>query len=133
MTIEDFRASFPHFTEDIAPDARVRFFLALAEKQLPPERWGDLLDDGIALLTAHNLSLEAEIVKDKTGAGAIAAAAGPVTSESKTVGSMSKSVSRSGAAGQGTSLAGAGNYNATIYGQQFWQLAQIVGAGGIVA
>lgn len=133
MDIEAFRQAFPHFTEQNAPAARLRFFLALAKKQLPPERWGDLLDDGIALLTAHNLSLEAEIVKDKTGAGAIAAAAGPVTSESKTVGSMSKSVSRSGAAAQGTSLVGAGNYNATIYGQQFWQLAQIVGAGGFVA
>lgn len=133
MDVAGFREAFPQFTEDAAPDARVRFFLALAERLLPPERWGDLLDDGISLYAAHNLTLEAEIKKDKTGAGAISAAAGPVTGESKTVGSMSKSVTRAGAAGQGTSLLNAGSYNSTVYGQQFWQLVQIVGAGGFVA
>lgn len=133
MDISAFREAFPQFTPEIAPDARVRFFLALAKKLLPADRWEELLEDGIALFIAHNLTLEAEIGKDKTGAGAINAAAGPVVSESKTVGSMSKSVTRAGSSGQGTSLTNAGQYNATVYGQQFWQLVQIVGAGGLVA
>lgn len=131
MDVISFREAFPHFAE--SPDARVKFFIALAERLLPPAKWGDLLDDGIMLYVAHNLTLEAEIAKDKTGAGAISVAAGPITGESKTVGSMSKSITRAGASSQGTSLLNAGAYNLTSYGQQFWQLVQIVGAGGFVA
>ena len=32
-----------------------------------------------------------------------------------------------------SALVNAGQYNNTIYGQQLWQLMQIVGAGGLVA
>ena len=131
MDVASFREAFPNFAE--SADARVKFFIALAERLLPSARWGDLREDGIALYVAHNLTLEAEISKDKSGAGAINVAAGPVTGESKTVGSMSKSVTRAGASAQGTSLLNAGAYNSTVYGQQFWQLVLIVGAGGFVA
>lgn len=132
MDIAAFRAAFPQFTDTLVPDARVRFHLTVAGKLLPAARWGDLLTEGTGLYVAHMLTLELAARKSADGTGGAEAAAGPVTAETKTVGSMSRSVTRAGAAAQGTALANAGQYNATIYGQQFWQLVQAVGAGGMV-
>lgn len=133
MDVDGFRADFPQFTPELVPDARIRFHLAVAGKLLPAARWGDLLAEGMGMYVAHQLTLELEALKSADGTGGINAAAGPVTGETRTVGSVSHSVTRGGAAAQGTALANAGQYNATVYGQQFWQLAQIVGAGGMVA
>ena len=133
MDIAAFRASFPQFTAVLVPDARVQFHLTVAGKLLPAKRWEDLLDHGLGLYVAHHLTLELEALKVQDGTGGIDAAAGAVTSETKTVGSMSHAVTRAGASGQGSALVNAGQYNNTIYGQQLWQLMQIVGAGGLVA
>lgn len=133
MDVTAFREAFPQFTPELAPDARVVFHLRVADKLLSATRWGELRDEGLGLYAAHMLTLELEAAKDKSGTGGINAAAGPVTGETKTVGSLSHSTTRAGAAAQGNTLAGAGQYNLTSYGQQFWQLVQIVGAGGMVA
>lgn len=122
VSVQDFREAFPAFGD--AADARVGFWLKLASKQLNAARWGDLLPEGTCLFVAHNLELEREAAK----VGASAAAAGPVVSESQAVGGVSLSESRAGTAATGN--LGAGHYNLTIYGQQYWQLAQIVGMGG---
>lgn len=127
-----FREAFPQFSPDLVPDGRVAFHLRVAGKLLPAARWGDLLEEGQGLYTAHQITLELEADKDAAGTGGINAAAGPVTSETKTVGGLSHSTTRTGAAAQGNALAGAGQYNLTTYGQQFWALVQIVGAGGMV-
>lgn len=133
MDIAAFRDSFPQFSAELVPDARVQFHLTVAGKLLPAKRWDDLLDQGLGLYVAHQLTLELEVRKAQGGTGGIDAAAGPVTAETKTVGSMSHAVTRAGASGQGSALVNAGQYNNTIYGQQLWQLMQIVGAGGLVA
>ena len=67
--------------------------------------------------------------KAADGTGGMDAAAGPVTSQTKTVGSVSKSESRGGAAASGSANVNAGHWNDTVYGKQWWQLAMIVGAG----
>lgn len=128
MDVAGFREAFPTFTVELHPDVRVAFWLRMAGLRLPSERWGDMLDDGVALFVAHNLTLEALASKAKDGTGGADAAAGPVASESKTVGPVSSS---KGYAGASTAKEGAGNYNATIYGQQFHDLMMIVGAGGM--
>ncbi|WP_298032543.1 DUF4054 domain-containing protein [uncultured Desulfovibrio sp.] len=133
MDVDGFRADFPQFIPELVPDARIRFHLVVAGKLLPAARWGELLDEGVGLYVAHQLTLELEARKSTDGTGGINAAAGPVTGETKTVGSVSHSITRGGATAQGGALANAGQYNATVYGQQFWQLVQIVGAGGMVA
>lgn len=133
MDVAAFREAFPQFGPDLVPDARIAFHLRVGDKLLSPTRWGDLRDEGLGLYVAHQITLELEAAKDKTGAGGINAAAGPVTSETKTVGGLSHAVTRAGAAAQGAALANAGQYNSTVYGQQYWQLVQIVGAGGMVA
>jgi hypothetical protein len=132
--VQDFRDAFPDFGADLFPDSRVAFHLTLARKQLNPARWEDLLDNGYALFIAHYLTLEAEATRKKDGTGGFTAASGPVVgaSESKTVGGVSKSVSENRAGPAATARSGAGQWNLTIYGQQFWDLVQIVGAGGTV-
>ncbi len=132
MDVAAFRTAFPQFTPDLAPDARVRFHLAVAGKLLPAARWGELLNEGLGLYVAHQLTLELEAGKAGDGTGGISVAAGPVTGETKTVGGMSHAVTRAGAAAQGSALTDAGQYNGTVYGQQFWQFARIIGAGGCV-
>lgn len=132
MDVAAFRIAFPQFTPDLAPDARVRFHLTVAGKLLPAARWGELLDEGMGLYAAHQITLELEAGKAGDGTGGIDAAAGPVTGETKTVGGMSHAVTRAGAAAQGSALTDAGQYNGTVYGQQFWQLVRIIGAGGCV-
>lgn len=131
VSVGAFREAFPQFTENLFPDGRVTFWLSLAGKQLPAERWSDLLPEGRALFAAHHLTLERAALQNADGTGGLDAAAGPVTAQSKTVGGVSLSETRAGAAGAATADASAGGYNATIYGQQFWKLAMMIGMGGL--
>jgi hypothetical protein len=130
LTVQEFREAFPQFTDELFPDARVRFALTLAGKSMSVERWGELLPEGMGLRVAHYLTLEREAAKGKDGTGGINAASGAVVSSSKTVGGVSKSETRAGGASSGDSAAG--QWNLTIYGQQYWQLVQLVGVGGAV-
>ena len=58
MDIAAFRDSFPQFSAELVPDARVQFHLTVAGKLLPAKRWDDLLDQGLGLYVAHQLTLE---------------------------------------------------------------------------
>ncbi len=128
MDVASFRAAYPAFTPEIASEERVAFHLRVAGKRLPPDRWGDMLEDGMGLYVAHKLTLEARANKSTDGTGAMDAAAGLLANESKTVGSVS--VSR-GYASPAAANAKMGGFAATTYGQDFWELMMIVGAGGI--
>ncbi len=90
-------------------------YLDLAAKVLPAERWADYLDLGTELFVAHNLTLDGQRAKPLSGL---------VTG--KTVGSASVSYD-----GASVTLNGAGPWNATGYGARFWQLAYMIGAGGV--
>ena len=115
MVIADFRAAFPYFTEAAFPDASVIFWSTLAEKQMSECRWGDLYIQGVMLYTAHELKLSL------LGGGA-SSSSGVVTS--KKVGDVSVNYDVSFGIN-----ANAGLWNRTIYGQQYWQLMQMVGMG----
>jgi hypothetical protein len=128
MDVAGFRAAYPAFTQELHPDTRVAFHLRVAGMRLSPERWDAMLDDGTGLFVAHYLTLEARANQAKNGTGGMDAAAGTLASESKTVGPVSKSRAYTSAA---TAKPGEGHWNATIYGQQFRELANIVGMGGV--
>lgn len=128
--VQGFREAFPYFTEERFSDARLSFWLKFAMKQLPEKRWEELWDEGCYLFMAHYLSLEALAGKSAAGTGGVEAAAGAVVSSSKSVGGVSKSESRAGAAATGDQAAG--QWNDSIYGRQLWQLICIIGAGGTV-
>ncbi|GFM37996.1 DUF4054 domain-containing protein [Desulfovibrio psychrotolerans] len=130
ITVAEFRASFPQFGEEQFPDGRVTFWIGLAAKQLAEDRWDELWPEGVCLYAAHHLTLERAATLSSDGTGGMQAAAGAVVSKSKSVGSVSTSESRAGAAATGSPEAG--HWNDTIYGKQYWQLAKLVGAGGLV-
>lgn len=131
MTPAAFRAVMTAFADPgLFPDPQVQFWLDQAEKQLPATRWGDLLDMGVMLLTAHRLTLAAAAAKAADGTGGMDAAQGGIVSEAKTVGGINKSIGRAGAAATGD--VNAGQYNDTSYGKQYWALVQSVGVGGMV-
>ena len=125
LDVLKFRTDFPEFSDITAfPDAQINFWLSLSEKMLNGSRWGDFLDYGRELFTAHNLALQSEsIISSKEGA-IPGASTGVTTSESVDKVSVSYD--------QNAGLEpGAGHWNLTVYGKQFIRLSRMVGAGGI--
>lgn len=131
VSVQGFREARPQFTEELFPDGRVDFYLKIAVKRLVPHRWDDLLEEGCYLYAAHYLTLEAEANKESDGTGGLDAAAGAITSESKAVGGVSISQGRTGTSIASMAAEGAGSYANTIYGQQYWDLVQVIGAGAL--
>ena len=124
-TIAQFRTDFPEFGNSTTfPDAQVQFYLNLAEARLSMERWADLWTYGVELYTAHNLSLAQQRLGVAASGGQIGATTGIATS--KAVGSVSKTMDL----GVATTV-GAGTYNLTTYGAEFYQLVEQVGIGGM--
>lgn len=124
VTVATFREQFPEFGDATAyPDAQVQFQISYASKQLNPERWGDLLDEGTSLIAAHNLALSRISARSGVGGGIPGAASGLATSKSVGGASVSYDVSVG-------SVEGFGPYNLTLYGRQYAYLMSTLGAGG---
>lgn len=123
MDAATFRADFPEFA-DLAkfPDGSVNFWLTLAGKLLRPDRWADVLDQGLELFVAHNLALAAFANPSKVGAiGGVFS--GMVSA--KTVDKLS--VTYDTTVGLDPK---AGVWNLTTYGRLFYTLMQMAGMGG---
>ena len=125
MNIATFRQRFPEFSSEINyPDAQIQFWLDYSLVLLPADRWQDQIEYGTGLLTAHHLVIgrKNQLAADAGGVG------GGVTGvqTSKSVDKVSASYD----AGAVT-IEGAGFWNMSSYGIQFYQLAQMIGAGGI--
>lgn len=115
-----FRTDFPEFADTAKyPDSMVNFWLNLAGVMLNAARWADLLDFGTELFVAHQLVLASRNLK--TAGGSVA----PVSSKSVDKVTVSYDTSA-------VKLDNAGHWAATNYGQQFWQLAMMAGAGGVL-
>jgi hypothetical protein len=112
------RALYPAFGDLVAyPPDMLDALIALALARLDPNRWGNLLDEGVSLFVAHRLSLGGPV----GGSGGSASGA-PVSS--KSVGGVSIAYNwEAGAMDRG------GGYNLTGYGREFLQLARMVGMG----
>ena len=119
ITAVQFRLDFPEFADVVKyTPAMVEFWLRLAAVRLSEKRWVDMLDFGTELFVAHNLVVATRNLKT---AGAQMA---PISS--KTVDKVSVSYDTSA-----ITDANAGYWSSTGYGQQFWQLLQMAGAGGV--
>lgn len=125
VTIASFRENFPEFADTAKySDTQVTFWLGYATRLLySVDRWSDMLDDGIQLVMAHQLTLAARNAAAAVAGGAPGAVQGAAAS--KAVGGVS--VSYDTTAGL---LQDGGYWNLTTYGIQFWQLAMLVGTGG---
>lgn len=121
MDAATFKTIFPEL--NTTAGATITFFITVGEGLLSEERWGDQLDYGLALFTAHHVAI-ANKDQASAAAGATPGAVGGVVT-SKSVDKVS--VSYDGTLG---SYEGAGFWNQTNYGVRFFQLARMVGAGG---
>lgn len=120
-----FRSDLPEFSDGAKyTSGSVNFWLAVAQQLNNPARWGTLLPVGIELLAAHYMLGEAQALATANAGGFPGLATGPVGSKSVSQVSISYAV-------QAALEDGAGSYNATIYGQRWWHLAQLIGAGPI--
>lgn len=125
MTPATFRTNFPEFanTSDY-PDGQVQFWITMAGTMLNADAWGDALDLGTQLYTAHHLAIGIRDQKSVAAGGVPGTVNGPQTS--KAVDKVSASYDTSA-----MTYEGAGFWNGTTYGIQFFQLARMVGAGGV--
>lgn len=116
MDAATFRAATaPAFDDLIAfPPEAVDYWLGVAATRLPALIWGDNLSEGLVLFTAHRLALGRQAASSASGA--------PVSS--KSVGGVSIAYNWEAA-----TVEGAGAYNLTPYGREFWQLVQMIGMG----
>ncbi|PTR06438.1 MULTISPECIES: DUF4054 domain-containing protein [unclassified Novosphingobium] len=120
----DFIAAFPEFSDQTKyPEASFTFWQGIAALRLRADRWDALLDHGSMLFIAHNMAVQRKNAIAAAKGGAVGAIDGPTTA--KSIDKLSKSQDVSA-----VTLEGAGDWNATTYGVQFWQLALMVGSGG---
>lgn len=125
VTAQSFRSVFPEFSNvAIYPDEGVAYWIGIAYRMLPEDRWADMLDHGVMLYTAHNLALGAANNRSASGAGIPGQSVGVLSS--KTVDKVSASYDT----GAGT-IEGAGDWNLTTYGIRFRRLGRMFGAGGV--
>lgn len=130
ISVPQFRANFPEFSSTATyPTSQVQFYLDLAYSMLNASRWGRQLPFGIQLYTAHNISMEAQMMS-QVQAGGIAGAngggLGVVTA--KSVDKVSVSLDASSAQDKL-----AGDYNLTLYGVRLWKLIKLFGAGPLTS
>jgi hypothetical protein len=125
FVIATFRAAFPEFNDTARyPDAMITFWSSFATAQVNACRWGDQVQTGVFLYTAHGVTLAAQNQKAGVIGGTPGGQSGPISS--KTVGSVTAAYDTTQAAEKD-----AGYWNLTSYGKQFFRLARIFGAGPI--
>ena len=127
ITIPDFINTFPEFkNENTFPSTRVQFWLGIAESMVNQRRWGVLYNQGVFLLLAHYLVLDARHRQ------AIEAGSLPGIPEGLDTAQDVDDVSYN-ADVKSITLANAGIFNSTEYGIQFYQLAKWRGMGPLSA
>lgn len=125
MDVQTFRLQYPEFKdEETYPDAMVQLWMDLAKNLLPMDRWQDLYDMGIALVTAHHLVLAIRDQRSAEAGGTGGAFMGMVAS--KSVDSVSVSYDYSA-----VTMSDIGFWGMTAYGLRLMTFARYVGAGGV--
>jgi hypothetical protein len=127
MTISpaQFVTNFPAFQNPTAyPIAQIQFWLTQAYSQLNAFSLGEQLDYAAQLFTAHKLVLAFNASQVTAGGGGGGQSAGMVAS--KSVGGASISYDTGS-----TAIPGAGEYNATTWGQMLWPILRGALAGPI--
>lgn len=125
MDADTFRSQFPEFADEAAyPGPQIDFWMSVAVIRLNPSRWSTLLDQGIALYTAHSLALAKANSKVAAFGGTPGQNSGPLAQ--KGADKLSATYDTASA-----SVEGAGNYNLTTYGTRFIELSRLAGMGGV--
>lgn len=125
MDAAAFRQVLPEFKDQaVYPDPVIGFWLDLADKLLPLDRWCELHEQGMAFYVAHHLVLGKRDQEAVDVGGIQGEVKGPTTA-------MSVDKVSAGFDTGAVSLDGAGFWNMTTYGIRFLTLARCIGAGGI--
>jgi len=124
VDIAQFRQSFPEFDATTYPDPLVQFWLTVAVSLVNADRWGELTDLGVALVTAHHLALALKDQKTAAVGGVPGQVTGPQSS--KAVDKVSASYNT-----EAVAIKDGGFWNATMYGVRYLSLALMMGSGGI--
>jgi len=125
VTSIQFRSDFPEFgSATVYPDSLINFWLGVAVARLNQCAWGTLYTQGLELMTAHYVSIAGQRRKVAGVGGQPGASMGAISSKSVDKVSL----------GYDTALVGnegAGQWNLTTYGTEFYELMQLIGMGGI--
>jgi len=125
MTPDTFRVAYPEFADtDAYTDERVQLFLDAGALLINRSRWGRMAVYGVGLFCAHSLALQAWSLRSIQGGGVPGMAFGITSSKSVSKVSIGYDTSS-------TAMEGAGPWNYTIYGQQFYFWKQLFGVGGV--
>lgn len=122
MDASRFKEILPEFAT--TSEAQIDLFINIGSGLLNVDRWGDSLEYGLALFVGHHLAISNRDQMAAAAGGEAGQVKGVVTG--KTVDKIS--VSYDGALG---TYEGAGFWNQTNYGVRFFQLARLIGAGGV--
>jgi len=135
ITVPQFRVWYPEFASiGTYPDSQVNYWICSAQMLIGTDRLTtdlgpcgfSLWDLACSLFVAHNLVLEKQAYDAAKNGGTPGASVGPMTN--KSVGPVSVGYDASL-----VKIEDAGPWNATIYGQRFYQLYRMAGAGVIYA
>jgi len=125
VTTAQLRADFPEFADTtVYPDSMVQTWLTAAMSLVNADRWMELTNVGIELVTAHHLALSARDQKAAAVGGIPGTMTGPTSA--KSVDKVSVSYDTAAA-----SLDGVGFWALTSYGMRYLSLARMFGAGGL--
>lgn len=125
LVVPAFRTQFPEFADTAKyPDQMITFWSNFASTQVRQRAWKNNYLMGVSLYTAHELVLASQSIQTaKVGGnpGTFGGIANTKTVGSATVGYDSAT----------TTETGAGYWNLTNYGKQFYRLAMLYGAGAV--
>jgi hypothetical protein len=134
VTVANFVQDYPEFgNQSQFPVPVIQYYMTLASILLNQSRWGcpaptstspptTLIDMAAELFVAHHITIEYRAQRAAAAGAPPGDATGPVAS--KGVGPISVSYDTGAAASKD-----AGHWNLTMYGQRFWSLAEMAGAG----
>ena len=117
------RATFPEFADPGRyPEPLLALWLGVAVNYINVEKWGDQADLGTMLYAAHKICLVA------SNGGLVPARPGQVRGvlTSKSADGISASYDVSSVMNEG-----AGHWNLTTYGLQYWELKKLFGHGPV--
>jgi len=125
ITASSFRTDLPEFANTTTyPDSMVNFWLGVAANWIDPAIWSTMADFGTELFVAHFISGGAVNIATAAAGGVVGATQGIMSS--KGVGPVSVGYDVGA-----ITMADAGQWNATKYGIQFYQLSRMFGSGGM--
>ena len=121
ITVQDVRDRYPEFSDATTyPNARIQSFITKGEGELDEGEWADQYNEGMLAYVGHYLSWSTMTNNSGGSVGSV----GPVAS--KSIGDVS--VSFASVVGSNPS-AMQSFWNSTPYGQEYWRLLMLYGAG----